>query len=283
MNDFDYNSPNTRQRIAARRRALAERDGSAVVPGPRRVLGTWLTTGWIVSAALLIGALTVLAYVATSPRFSVRDVQVEGAGVMKAEDVAALAGAQGESIWFVDAARIVERLQTSPYVEAATVDVLLPDRLEIAISERRPEIRWQTGGQRFLVDATGLVLGVDTTGALTNTLVIEDRGGGPVKPNDRLDTGTLELARALALRLPRELGIAPAAIGWEVGAGISITTPDRRTIVFGSDENLEEKLAILQLLLKDQTAFTYLDLRPSTPYYRNEGGAPPQPETPSEP
>lgn len=275
MEQFDYNPPNTRQRIEARRRAALPREGSAVAPGPRRVFGTWFVTGWIASAALLIGALTGLLYVSTSPRFTVQDVRVNGAGVMEAEDVIALAAAHGQSIWFVVPDQIAARLRTSPYIESASVDVLLPDRVEIVVGERRPEIRWQTGGQRFLVDSTGLVLGPDTTATLSNTLVIEDRSNLPVQPNDRIDSEALELARALALRLPRELNLTPASISWELGSGISVSTADRRTIVFGRSDNLEEKLAVLHFLLRDRTQFGYLDLRPSTPYYRSEGGGPP--------
>ena len=33
------------------------------------------------------------------------------------------------------------------------------------------------------------------------------------------------------------------------------------------------KLAVLDFLLKDQTPFTYLDLRPSNPFYQNATGS----------
>ena len=63
-----------------------------------------------------------------------------------------------------------------------------------------------------------------------------------------------------------------------------ITTPDQRTIIFGRSEDIDNKLTILGALLKDGTPFTVLDLRPNTPYYRNDGPNQPAPaEPPPEP
>jgi len=42
MDRFDYNQPNTRERIAARRKSRAARAGSNVRPGARRAVGSWI-------------------------------------------------------------------------------------------------------------------------------------------------------------------------------------------------------------------------------------------------
>src|SRR5207249_3625868 len=116
-------------------------------------------------------------------------------------------------------------------VEQASAYVTLPDRLTITIDERRPEVRWQAGGTLYLVDASGRVLDTAKTAPLTNTLVIEDRSKRPLQPNDRVDPDALELGRLLTLRLPAELGLKPAGIGWDIGSGVFVTTSDGRTIV----------------------------------------------------
>ena len=66
---------------------------------------------------------------------------------MKASAVAELPGARGQSIWLVDTRQIVDRLKTSAYIEQASASVALPDRLTISVIERRPEVRWQSGGR----------------------------------------------------------------------------------------------------------------------------------------
>lgn len=277
MERFQYNQPNTRERVAARRKQLRKRGGSAVVPGPRRALGSWLRSGRLASLTLLIGSLLGLVYVFTAPRFAVANVRVAGAEVLSADTVIELADARGLSIWFVDTAQIVERLKANAYVEQANAYVALPDRLMIELIERRPEVRWQVAGTRYLVDQSGRVLGTDGSVPLSNTLVIDDLSQRPLRPNDHVDTDALKLAGTLALRLPRELQLKLAGIGWSSDTGIVVTTEDKRSIIFGQSEQLETKLAVLGTLLRDGTAFSLLDLRPNTPFYRNDTGPTPTP------
>jgi cell division protein FtsQ len=278
MNYFGYNRPNTRERIAARRRQMAPgRAGSAVTPMPRRVLSSWLRSGWVASLALALLAAYALYDAFTSPRFTVRQIAVTGTSVLDGGRVAELAGVRGLPIWFVDTGQIAARLRGNPYIEDASAEAQLPDRVTITLTERRPELRWQSGGTRYLVDAQGLVLGVESTAALSGTLAIDDRSNTPLEPGSRVDAGALALGRTLAVRLPRELKLTPAGVAWEPDKGILIVTPDRRTVIFGTSENLDNKLAVLGYLLQEGTPFTLLDLRPGTPYYRNDGGPQPTP------
>ncbi len=270
MDRFEYNQPNTRERIAARRRARAARRGSAVRPGPRRAVGSWVTSGRLFSLLSLIAALGGLLYIATAPRFTVQQILVEGVQAMQPNAVAELSGARGQSIWLIDTRQIVDQLKSSAYIENASASVALPDRLMITVNERRPEVRWQSGGTLYLLDATGRVLGADKTAPVTNTLVIEDGSNRPLQPNDMVDSDAIQLGRVLSLRLPSELSLQPAHIGWNLDWRLFVTTIDNRKIIFGTSENLDSKLAILNTLLKDGTAFTLLDLRPNTPFYRND-------------
>jgi len=281
MKRFDYNPPNTRERIAARRKQQHTRRGvRAAVPGPRRLAGSWATSGRIVSLPLLLICLVGLVYVFSAPGFTVQRIEVEGAHVLAEADVAELADLRARSIWFVDPAQVAERLTSNAYIESASVSVTLPNHAHIRLHERQPELRWQVAGTRYLLDADGRVLGTDTTGALTDTLVIEDRSGRTLRTNDRIDRAALELGRALSLRLPSELGVQPTSIVWDTNTGMYVTLPPTRTVVFGSDDRLDEKLAVLRQLLGDGTAFSYLDVRPVTPFYRTDGSGQPSP-TPS--
>ena len=276
MSRFDYNQPNTRERVAARRKTSQpkRRHQSLVLPGPRRAAGALLASGRVISFILFFAAMGGLLYIFTAPAFAVRDVRVEGAQVLKPEEVEQIVDVRGQSIWFVDTDAIIQRLKQSAYVEQAAAYITLPGTLNLRVQERRPELRWQAGGARYLVDASGRVLGIDNTATLTDALVISDQSNQPLEPNDRVDADALTLGRALSLRLPGELGIQPASINWNITEGISVATNDGRTIVFGRSDRIEDKLMVLNALLRDGTTFTFLDLRPTQPYYRDENKQP---------
>jgi len=247
------------------------------VPGLRRSLASWLANGRLLSLALCVVTVGILAYALTSPRFSVWQIRVEGNRILEAEQVAGLADALGRPIWFVKPAAVAARLRENAYIASASVDLALPDVMRIRIVERRPEVRWQAGGAHYLVDGSGKVLGLARESAPDDALVIADTSHLELKPNDLVDVDAVHLAQELALRLPVELGFTPAQIGWDYGLGVFVRAPLGQTIVFGQSENLDRKLAILNVVLQDQTAFTYLDLRPSNPFYQNRAPAAPAP------
>lgn len=270
---MDYNPPNTRERIAARRRQRQGRSdeggGSQVRPGARRVLLEWLSSGRLLSALIFVVCIIALGYLLTDARFSVQHVNVEGNSALKAEEVANLSNLAGRPIWFANLTEAETQLLENAYIEAAEISVALPDQATIRIVERRPEVRWQAGGMQYLVDASGQVLGVAQEAAADNVLVVVDNSNLKLEPNDQLDPDALRLTQTLAMRLPAELGFAPAQIGWDMGLGVYVRSAAGQTIVFGSSANLDRKLAILDYLLKDQTSFTYLDLRPANPFYQD--------------
>ncbi len=268
-NDLHYNQPNTRARVAARRNR--RRTAASAMPGPRRTLGSWLASGRIASLVLFLAALGGLIAIAVSPQFVVHNVQINGAQILEDAAIEDLAGVMGVSIWLVQTGDVEERIARSAYVEHVDVSLTLPDILTINLVERQPDVRWQVGNMRYLVDVEGRVLGLDNAAFVTDTLIIEDRSGRMVEPNDRIDPDVLYLVRALALRLPEEAGVVPAGISWDRDHGVMIATTDGRTIVFGRKDNLEYKIQILRFLTtQEPTEYTWLDLRPATPYYRND-------------
>lgn len=268
---MDYNEPNTRQRIAARRmrrRPLPAVPGVQATPGLRATGLGWVKSGRLVSLLIFLGSVVALGYLFTDARFRVQHVQVEGQQALDGEVVVALSNLRGRSIWFIDTEAAIGRLKENAYIAAATVEVTLPDQALIRIVERRPEVRWTAGGVQYLVDATGKVLGPALESTEADVLVITDNSHTQLNPNDQVDSDAISLAQTLAIRLPLELGFTPAQLGWDYGLGVYVRTATDQTIVFGQSADLERKLAILDVLLREGTAFRYLDLRPSNPFYQ---------------
>jgi cell division protein FtsQ len=236
-----------------------------------------------VGLLLCVAACAAMAVLLTSPRFSVQQVTVEGNSALDAGAVAELAGIVGRPIWFVQPEQAIARLAENAYVDSAAVELRLPDQAVIRIAERRPEVRWLAGGVQYLVDRTGKVLGPAQEPADASVLVITDNSHLQLQPNEQIDLDAVKLAQDLALRLPVELGFTPAQIGWDLGLGVYVRSAAGQTIVFGRSEELERKLDVLNVLLQDSTPFTYLDLRPATPFYQNTGPAATTPTPAAEP
>lgn len=273
MSKVDLSTPNTKARVAARRAARRKQprrsEGSKVHPGTRRLLGSWLATGQLFSVVVFAVCVGVLYHLFTARTYVIERVDVYGNAALSDEAIAQLTGLRGVPIWFVDTAMATESLLASAYVEQASVNVFLPGTAVVRVIERQPDMRWQVGGIQYLVDATGKVLDAATTPPDEGTLVIVDRGIGSLQANDQVDPDALELARLLSLRLPQELNLVPNQIGWDIALGVYVTTASDQTIIFGQTSNLDRKLLILNRLLSEQTAFSYLDLRPSNPFFRN--------------
>ena len=51
-----------------------------------------------------------------------------------------------------------DRIERLPWVERASIERVLPDRLEVRISERSPAAVWRRGDRNFLIDQSGRIL-----------------------------------------------------------------------------------------------------------------------------
>jgi cell division protein FtsQ len=268
-------------------------------PRPRRSLMTYVRNGKLAALALLIGAGWLLYATLTSPRYIVQHVQLQGGEALTDADVQKLAMVQGQPIWYVRAEEIEARIKQSPYVEQASARVLLPATVVVRVAERQPAMRWQVGDTVYDVTQDGRILAAvdvppnapatpitDTTGmtgtttisptaTLTPTPTLEGTGSVVVvdttpnralRPGDQVDPDALEVARRVTLRV-QELPVAIERITWQQDLGVVLELGGR-TVVLGKSERLDEKMAILAQMLRDNTPFSFLDLRPSTPYYR---------------
>lgn len=249
---------------------LHKQSGAHPKPKPQRLLLHWLSTGQLFSFVLFLGALGCFIYLFMSPHFSIHHVTVEGNAFVSQEKITTLSGMQDTSIWFVNSKKVAHTLKENPYIEHVQVRLALPNRAIIRVSERQPEVRWSVGNVHYFVDSTGRVLDVANTPPEEDAVVIVDTSSKLLFPDDRVDPDALGLVRALSFRLPQEVGITPSRIGWDIGLGVYIKTNTHQTIVFGQNVQLDRKLAILHHLLEQETGFTFLDLRPSNPFYRND-------------
>jgi cell division protein FtsQ len=135
-------------------------------------LGFWLGN---MGVAIYAGsALTDRALaLSASLGFAVREVYADGRVRTDPEALRTQLGiAVGQPILAIDPTITRARLEQLPWVERASVERLLPDRVQVRLIERQPLALWQRSDRFALVDRGGEVIAPDIT-------ALEGMGEGP--------------------------------------------------------------------------------------------------------
>jgi cell division protein FtsQ len=70
------------------------------------------------------------------------------------------------------------RIEALPWVERASIERVLPDRLEVRVTERTPFAIWSRDGRYYLIDKSGRVLAPVPAGALPPLPKVAGAGAG---------------------------------------------------------------------------------------------------------
>lgn len=161
------------QAAAASRRSGAPRGrfqsiaALAALPGAGLFLTTALFAAVGLTGAVQNGGYAEFVAAHGAPRdvaaralgFSIEAVTITGQSELREAEVLAASGVgPANSLPFLDAEAVRKRLLAMPLVESARVLKLYPDRLVIALEERRPFALWQRDGRLSVVSADGTVI-----------------------------------------------------------------------------------------------------------------------------
>lgn len=235
--------------------SAAPADGVAAAPsaGAR----VWVKApAWV----LLAGSVWVLLSLFTNARFVVSEVTVEGARLVRPEEVLRAADVVGESIFYVRARQIERRLAAgSGLIERATIRCRLPNEVAITLVEREAALIWESGGRYWWIDDRGTVLG-PTEGPGTMP-VLHDVHGFAAEPGEHIPGVPWRLAHELWAALP-----AIQAFDYSSEHGLMLYVTAREWPVhLGHQGDARVKVALLWTLVERLTALgvdvAYIDLR----------------------
>ena len=234
-------------------------DGMEVQPldGAARRALLWVR---MPAGILLVGSIWVLISLFTNARFRVTDVAIEGARLVRRQDVLQVADVTGDSIFRVRAGEIERRLEAgSGLIEDATVRCSLPNQVLIALVEREATLIWESGGRYWWIGADGTVLG-PTTGAGTMPVLHDIRGYSP-EPDGHIAGVPWALAHDLWEALP---AIEAFDYTSEHGLVLYVTTHEW-PVFLGHQGDARLKVALLWTLVERLTTsginVEYIDLR----------------------
>lgn len=267
---------------AAERAVRAARDPAPSLP-PGFVV--WVV-GRLLAMALLVGAGWLVYDCASSDRFQVRTVSVQGNVLMSRAEVESVAAVSGANIFWVDRAQVAARLQALPLVQRAELNATLPDTVAVTLVERQPVAFWVSGDQSYLVDREGVILkavdaetqqaracaGQPCDPRLASLPTVAQLDGQPLVPGDRIDSGALATSARLAALLP-SVGVQPVAFEWSHDLGLEVPTRDGWRARFDDSGNVDAQVAVLRSvrdeLTRTRTTAELIDVRfGDRPYFR---------------
>jgi cell division protein FtsQ len=156
-------------------------------PPRRRKRSLWLALVRPLATAFALIAVPggLVVWVLTSSRFCLRDLAVEGTHRVPAERLRrTLAPLRGENLVRLPLSRFEDLLRTQPWIESVEIEKILPDRVRVAIRERRP-VALLAGAASSLAwaDAQGRPIAPVVPGEKTDGfLVVDLAAAGPDAP-----------------------------------------------------------------------------------------------------
>ena len=197
------------------------------------------------------------------PFWRIRDVAIEGAHHVAVESVVAATGLVGAQAFTASAARARDRLVHLPAVRDALVEIRIPDRVRIVLSERVAVARWISGSEWF-VDAEGVLFSsLDPRGAPDIRVTDEQK---PRQAGDRLDPALVDAATKLARLGPQDLradATSPRVVLTAGATGLVLRVASGWEIRFGGAERIDDKIALARRFLRDNPLrkLDYVDVR----------------------
>jgi cell division protein FtsQ len=261
-------------------RAATERE-----PLLPRGFAAWVL-GRVLAMTLLVGAAWVVYDSASSDRFQVRSIRVQGTVLLSRAEVENAAAVTGANVFWVDRGQVAARLRALPLVQRAEVSLTLPDTLNVAIVERQPAAFWVSGGASYLVDREGVILkpvDPDTQQAracagqpcdprLAPMPSVAQLDGEPLTAGSRVDANALLASARLTTLLPN-VGVEPLAFEWSRDAGLEVPTRDGWRARFDDAGSVEQQVdslrSIRDELTRTRSSVALIDVRfGDRPYLR---------------
>ncbi len=211
--------------------------------------------GTMAALAVLV---VLLLNLLTSPSYIINDIIVKGNQGTSTQDVQDAASfVLGRSAFLVRTSAVREAVTALQGISRAEVRVSLPNRLEITLSDTRPEVMW--------VAADNVVLWVDKSGLVRDQAAVEqdrrimvrDLSGRTYAKGDKVDAGALAAALQLGVSIPKYI----QHFEYQREEEITVVSPQGWRALFNTHDSLEAQITALQRFLASGRAASLIDVR----------------------
>ena len=235
-------------------------------------------SGWRLTSLLTVVFLAIVIYLALAlPYFHVLSVTVLGNNRLTRDEIGAVTGVIGQSIFMVQPEEAKNRLLMNyPELTSVEVNVYLPNHVYVTIGEREPLILWQQAEGYTWIDASGVAFRPrgDVAGLIPVTSSANPPAGSvsvedPASPPSFMQKELVEAIRALAPHVP-----AGSTMFFDPVNGLGWTDSRGWSAYFGSTaQDMPLKVRVYQSLVDSLVARGKFPVfisvvYPEAPFYR---------------
>lgn len=196
----------------------------------------------IVGAAIVVALFAFVLVGAFTPIMSVRDIRVEGAASVNAEEVTnALESFTGVPLALVDETDVLRALEPFPAIQRFAVERVPPKTLVVRIEERVPVIALEGEGSFRVFDAAGVLL----------SEVPERPAGVPVGSPGLANTSSkgFRAAAKVVRDMPESLRVRLVSVSSASGQDVTFELDNGVEVFWGDPEETRRKALVLNAML----------------------------------
>lgn len=233
------------------------------------MLRSWQIQSAKIGAILLLFISIWLVYkLFTTPMFFVYGAQIQGNTAVSKQEIYQVSQIHLQSIFWLSPSEIESHIMALPNIKSAQVTLRLPAQVVIEVTERTPELLWQSGATTWWVDQEGTI--VPPKGDTQGMLRIVDADQQAMEVGYQIDLTIIKGAQILQLLVP---GLSQIQHSRE--HGLTVATAQGWPVYLGDGSEMKQKLvsltAVIAHILETQITPLYIDMRdPLRPVYKEQ-------------
>ena len=236
----------------------------------------------LINVSLIILIITAITLFLLSPIFSIENISIKNNEKLSQEEIISLSQIEkGTNLFKIRNAEIKNNIKENAYVDEVKVNRILPNTIEITVTERQVAYLLEYGSSYAYIDEQGYILEISSEN-ITDKIKIrgykttEDN----IKPGNRLIKEDLNKLKDLSIitDTAKNSGINAqiTSINIENQNEYSLyMESEKKTVHIGSISNLDTKMLYLQVMLEKEKdnegeIFLNIDFKTKNPYFKEK-------------
>ena len=198
-----------------------------------------------------------IAFLLTSPIFNIKEIEVVQNNRVSAETIVSLSGLNSEmNIFRFWSASIENKIEENAYIEDAKIKRVLPNKIQIEVTERVPRFCVQVLNSLAYINSQGYILEISQNELALPIITGIRTPEENIKEGNRLEEDDLicleEVLKIMNIAKENNLDTKVTSIDISQKNEYSMTMQEeKKTIYLGDTSNLSAKMVYIQGILED--------------------------------